>query len=61
MEIYPLAYSLCEREENWTWRLIDEMGEVVAGGIAPDRRSAEHLALDAIGRARSRGVIGGPQ
>jgi hypothetical protein len=52
MEMSPFAYSLCEKEDKWTWRLIDEMGEIVADGIAQDRSSAESSALDAIGRSR---------
>lgn len=53
MEMSPFAYSLCEKEDRWTWRLIDEMGEIVADGIAPDRSTAENSVLDAIGRTQS--------
>lgn len=53
MESCNLSYSLCEKEDKWTWRLVDEMGEIVADGCAPDRRSAESCMWDALNKAQS--------
>jgi hypothetical protein len=57
MEFSPFAYSLCEKEDKWTWRLIDEMGEIVADGAAPDRTAAETSVMDAMGRIQSNSLM----
>lgn len=53
MEDSLVAYYLCQAEIGWTWRLIDEMGETIAGGAAPDKRSAESGLLEAFDRLRA--------
>ena len=47
MEDSLFAYSLSQAEIGWTWRLLDEMGDVVATGAAPDQRSAERHVQEA--------------
>jgi hypothetical protein len=35
------AYSLCQCEEGWRWRVFDEEGVTVAGGADPCRAAAQ--------------------
>ena len=58
MEDAHIAYCLSQADAGWIWRLLDEMGEVIANGFAPDRLSAERClfaAFDGIqlGQARA--------
>jgi hypothetical protein len=52
MEESLFAYSLCQFEQGWIWRLWDETGDVVAAGEAPDQISAHHRLLEAFERAQ---------
>jgi hypothetical protein len=47
MEDSLVAYCLCQVELGWAWRLVDEMGEVIADGCAPDQSSAMGCLLEA--------------
>jgi hypothetical protein len=50
MEDSLVAYSLSQAEMGWTWRLMDEMGEIIADGCAPDQTSADRCVLEAYHR-----------
>jgi hypothetical protein len=56
MEESPFAYSLCQADDGWTWRLWDETGDVIAAGDAPDQLSAQSRLLEAFERARTGGA-----
>jgi hypothetical protein len=56
MEESLFAYSLCQADGGWTWRLWDETGDVVAAGDAPDQLSAQSRLLEAFEAARVSGV-----
>ena len=43
-----IAYSLCQVEAGWIWRLIDEEGAIIAGGVAPDQRTAQQVMTQAL-------------
>lgn len=47
MEDSMVAYCLSQVEIGWIWRLLDEMGEIIAAGAAPDQRTAETRMLEA--------------
>ena len=47
MEESLFAYSLCQSEQGWIWRLWDESGDVVAAGAAPDQISAHQRLQEA--------------
>lgn len=53
MEDSLVAYCLCQVEIGWTWRLVDEMGETIADGSAPDQRSAERCLIEAFDRMQA--------
>jgi hypothetical protein len=55
MEESLFAYSLCQADSGWTWRLWDETGDVVAAGDAPDQLSAQSRLLEAFEAARTSG------
>jgi len=50
MEDSLVAYSLSQVDFGWIWRLVDEMGEIIADGAAPDQRTAERSMLEAFYR-----------
>ncbi|CAN7337963.1 hypothetical protein LJR219_001870 [Phenylobacterium sp. LjRoot219] len=57
MEESLFAYSMCQAEQGWTWRLWDETGDVVAAGEAPDQSSARtrlREAFEDVEQARGR-------
>lgn len=54
MEESLFAYSMCQAEQGWTWRLWDEAGDVVAAGEAPDQPSARTRLLKAFRDVESR-------
>lgn len=50
MEDSLVAYSLSQVDFGWIWRLVDEMGEIIADGAAPDQPTAERRMLEAFYR-----------
>lgn len=38
----PLAYSIAEGEEAWSWRVYDVDGGVIASGSAASKLGAQH-------------------
>jgi hypothetical protein len=54
MEQPLIAYTLAQNDSSWSWRLWDEVGEVIAAGEAPDLLSAEDEVRRALESAQAR-------
>lgn len=50
MEETHCAYSLCQTDSGWMWRLFDEDGVTIADGSAPDQASAQKSVMAAFWR-----------
>jgi hypothetical protein len=44
------AYSLCQTDCGWVWRLFDEDGVMIADGSAPDQATAQKSVMAAFWR-----------
>lgn len=42
----PLAYSIAERDDAWSWRVYDTDGEVIASGAAANKAEAQGAVHD---------------
>lgn len=56
MESGMFAYSLCQREDGWNWRIYDEDGVIVADGAVETQSAAQaavQQTLSHVGRQQS--------
>lgn len=60
MEESLFAYSMCQAEQGWIWRLWDEAGDVVAAGDAPDQSTARTCLLAAFQGVEQSRYCGSP-
>ena len=40
-----LAYAIDPADDGWRWRVFDDEGELVAGGVEPSQAEAESAAV----------------